>query len=307
MDQVEDVLPRYLKQALGGGGNGIDEDDYDNDLFLRRIDGGRLLRIGLTDHRAVFPPIGYNPNAYVYVDGYRNIDDVVAACILSCFVPGLTGPATGAWSAQNGAVRRAYERMQQMAALGYIKQGTTGQPIMQPRGPRVKAWQNREAFWDGGLVNVFPTVDDNTVIVSPIAGNYGPHRAISPNPHNSNNSSSQTQEDITATAMKRFYLSLARKPLIMRFNPRAQIYLSHENARTFRHILLSSDDHSLQQRFQQGYDEAHRFLNEHGLLRTFQVPSADVNVTATPPSTDETTATTSTTATAKSNNQRHAA
>lgn len=263
MDQIEDVLPRYYKQALGGSGDS--DDDYDKDLLLRRIDGGRLLRIGLTDHRAVFPPIGYNPNAYVYVDGYRDVDDIVAACILSCFVPGLTGPAVGAWSAQNGAVGRAYQRIQQMASLGFLKQGTTGQPLIQPRGSRFKVYETREAFWDGGLVNVFPIVDENTVIVSPMAGNYSPHRSISPDPRK----------------------ALEREPLIFRFNPRAQIYLSPENALTFRYMLLSSDDNALQQRFQQGYDEAKRFLRQEGLLRTFQLSSAatDATTTTTTPST----------------------
>mmetsp|Transcript_7328 Transcript_7328/g.10382 ORF Transcript_7328/g.10382 Transcript_7328/m.10382 type:complete len:392 (+) Transcript_7328:42-1217(+) len=260
IDEMEEVFTREMKFALGGSreSNG---DDYDRELLQRRIQGGKLMRIGLTDRR-VFPPTSTNEKAYFYVDQYRDVDDIVAASILSSYIPGATGPALGSKDGSNHAVKRASARLSEMEELGFVK-NITGNPVVVSQENKNKNGgkdeETREYYWDGGLVNVFPIVDDNTVVISPMSGEFHPHPSISPAPQKSND-----EKEPSST------------PTYLRINHRAAIHLNTYNAVAFRRMILSSDDTALQQRFSHGYDDAKRFLDKNSLTT---VHSAQVSST----------------------------
>jgi hypothetical protein len=246
IDVAEEYFSRLLRQAV----------QDDPDLFLQRIDHGRLLRIGLTDRR-VFPPVGDNPRAFCYVDHYQSIDDVISACTLSSYVPGLTGPAWGSLDERHSAVVRATQHLRGMIAAGSVKQGATGKPIRPTSTMQhLEGVRGREIFWDGGLVNAFPHVDEHTVIVAPLAGNFT---------HDSINPSLDYIDELSDNA---------KSPRVLVLNDRVQIHLTRANARTFRSIVLSSDDDVLQEKFTQGYDNAYKFLDKRNLLSVYSQPAS---------------------------------
>lgn len=218
IDQVEEVIARDMKRSLGGTASKHYQ-DYDIELLQKRLKNS-VLRIGVTDRR-VFPP---NPRAYYYIDTFRSVDDVVAACILSSYIPFITGPLQGSLHASNLAVKRSQERIQEMVELGYVKNGITGEPL-----PPSK--HDREYFWDGGIVNVFPIVNEETIIVTPIIARFTPNPYISP----------ALETDTART---------------IRLDERSQVLLNRANAETLRQMTLSSDETVLQQRFSQGHDDA---------------------------------------------------
>jgi len=172
IDQVEGPFRDALAKALD---NAVGIHDVDPHLFRRRVPDGSL-RIGLTDRRGLWPissPVSsYRErflDSYRYVDAYRNVEDVVAACMLSSYIPGLTGPLLnnarkddyammpsflsgfmkrtdffvggsggggGApHSSENNETRindasvRAGTRLNEMTNLGLVKHGMTGLPV----------------------------------------------------------------------------------------------------------------------------------------------------------------------------------
>lgn len=220
IDQVEENFTNSLKNALGGN-------DYDVELLQHRLQNSRL-RIGFTDRR-VFPPFSHNTRAYFYMDTFRDVEDVVAACILSSYIPFVTGPAWGSLHTRNLAVKRAKDRIHEMVELGFCKHGETGQ-VVKPT-TAYDPFQNREYFWDGGLVNVFPIVDEKTLIVTPICARFSPNPYISP----------AVENDSLPT---------------LRVDPRSEVYLSSANLETLRRMTISSDSTVLEGRFSQGHDDA---------------------------------------------------
>jgi len=288
VDQVEDLLLLSMKRALGGTGE--IGSDYDKELWTKRIAGGKLLRIGLTDYR-LFTPAGVArdiPEAYRYVDQYRDVDDVVAACILSSYIPGATGTLRGAQCPMNASVRNSWARVHEMERLGYVKDGKTGKPV--------KAAESDEPgdlhYWDGGLADVFPTIDDGTLIVSPINGHYT-NPSISPTiPELDQQSSTevasgrvgaaldertnQTPNDETAAKAEQDLSSMILQramnmiPTTVQGHARAKFGLNAQNADTIRRMMWSSDDAVLEERFRSGYDDAMRFLRENDLLTTYR-------------------------------------
>ena len=239
IDVVEKEYGQLLRDAV----------HQDPESFLRRANQG--LRIGMTDRR-VFPPLGYNPNAVVYVDSYRSIEDVIAACILSSYVPGVTGPALGNLAIRNHAVVRAAAVMTEMIEHGCVKSGVTGEPLKIDRAANKTDLIRRiarEICWDGGLVNAFPTVDNDTVIVSPIAADFK-NASISP-----------------AIEYDPNVRSLAVNPLV-------SFHLTAANAVTLRYVIISSSDAVLEAKFAQGYDNALQFLNRRGLVNVHRFANA---------------------------------
>lgn len=238
IDEVEVEFANLLREAVRP----------DPESFLQRVNQG--LRIGLTDRR-VFPPVGYNPNAFLYVDTYRSIEDVIAACILSSYVPGVTGPALGSLALRNHAVVRASAVMLEMMGEGCVKHGATGVPVMldQSENRTLSSMETkiaREICWDGGLVNAFPTVDKDTVIVSPIAADF--------------------QCDAINPAIEYDY-----KVRSYALNPVVSLHLTTANLATLRCMVISSDDAVLEAKFAQGYDNASQFLKQRDLLTVHQI------------------------------------
>jgi hypothetical protein len=221
----------------------------------------RKLRIGLTDRR-VFPPVGYNPLATLVVDTYRSVDDVLAACILSSYVPGVTGPALGSLATHNRAIERAMDVLQEMIQVGCVKRGVTREPLqwtepdeetsaaadmdrsLDPTMSELPHSQprryHREICWDGGLVNAFPIIDQDTLIVSPLAAEFRHNASISP-------------------AIEYQGHELSAIPMLP-VSPNVKVHLTPANAWAFSSMVLSSDDAALQRKYQQGYDNATHFL-----------------------------------------------
>lgn len=197
------------------------------------------LHIGLTDRR-VFPPVGYNPKAYLFVDEFRDVEDLIAACVLSCFIPGLTGPALGNQSSHNKAVDRATTRIKEMIQLGFVKQ-SSGVPLRPSDFVR-------ETCWDGGLVNAFPRRDDETVMVTPFFAEFPRNRSINP------------------------VMNLPTKRLLD-VNPFVKLHFTRANATTLRQMALSSKPSVLDSRFKQGFQNTMAFLNAHRATETGQEPT----------------------------------
>jgi hypothetical protein len=216
--------------------------DHDSDFLMRRIDHGRLLRIGLTDRR-VFPPIGQNPRAIVHVDRYRDMQDVIASCILSSYIPGVTGPAWGSLDSRHGAILKAGERLRDMIDAGCVLYTSSGVPL-----PRLSKDHDsvREICWDGGLVNGFPFFDDDTLMVCPLAADFHTNPTINPGIEYDWNTVRHVQID-----------------------PRVRLHLTTANMALLRRIIFSSDDEVLESNFIEGYDHAYLFLRRNSLLTVF--------------------------------------
>ena len=293
VDQVEDLLLLSMKRALGGTGESAS--DYDKELWTKRIAGGKLLRIGLTDYR-LFTPAGVVrdiPEAYRYVDQYRDVDDAVAVCILSSYIPGATGTLRGAQCPMNASVRNSWARVFEMERLGYVKDGKTGKPVL--KAAELESDEPGDLhYWDGGLADIFPTIDDDTLIVSPINGHYT-NPSISPsisklvdqqsstevggdraggtafnertNQTFNDETAPKTEQDLTSMILQR---AMDMIPKMVQGHARASFGLNAQNADTIRRMMWSSDDAVLQERFRSGYDDAMRCLREKDLLTTYR-------------------------------------
>lgn len=228
IDVAEQNLRRALEHAIDG-----------DDEFLTKLNG--RLRIGLTDRR-VFPPV-HNPRAFLYVDHFRCLEDMIAAAVLSSFVPGVTGPVLGSQCPRNSAIARSTRQLEDMIQAGCVKKanGDVLQPAM--------GASQREFCWDGGLVNAFPYIDSSTVIVTPIAADFADNASINPSIH---------------------YDGPTRS---FALNDRVKVHLTMDNLRTMRQIATSSSDVDLQARFTDGFDDARAFLNRHDLQHVFRSPT----------------------------------
>lgn len=297
--------------------------DIDPEIFARRVHPG-LLRIGLTDKRGLWPtPIGTLRqrfmDSYCYVDSYRDIEDVIACSMLSSYVPGLTGslvkddlPAflsgllsndndndnkNGSkkeGSASNNSTRndttvRAGLRLNEMTNLGMVKYGSTGLPVTGIREVESdnNAENNSTLYWDGGIVDVFPTINDHTVVISPLNGLYDPNPSICPlmpdeelcddsDSTNDNNQKQQQQftSNTASTQMNNSILFNYLRPYLpstFRHCRKSLLGFNRKNANAAIRMMFSSDDDELYSRFRGGYDDARRFLNDRGQLSVFSV------------------------------------
>lgn len=376
VDIVEDNLKHRIKDSIEqhfyGG-----EDEY-----IQYINSfGGILRIGLSDRRYLLPSgrrrtrndtttpedqknvnsssslkNNNSPSSYVYVDQYRNVNDVIAACILSSYIPGVTGPALGTYASNHKSIIKASNQLHELIDIGYVKNGVNGQilePIIirnnveqhtqqlpvvdqdsneqqvnqRPRKPmgamktentglnwnttmnmnhywnkisdlrnelknnNSKLYNMREIFWDGGLVNPFPSFDNNTIIISPIAATFHNHSSITPaieyssknnnNDINNNNNetinqhmkgNSEFHHDNNKNNNKENMIDMTQSfthflQSLHVHNPHVQVHLTKENIRVLRYITFStSDDSILEQKFTQGYDNAYQFLKHRNLL-----------------------------------------
>jgi hypothetical protein len=230
-----DVVEHYTQKMLL---------HVDEEAFLHRIDHGKRLRIGLTDRR-VFPPIR-NRHAECYVDRYRGLQDAIAVCVLSSFVPGWTGPVQGRRDTTHRAVSRAAQRLDQMIEFKCVKRTITDAPIrLKPEDSTA-----RETCWDGGLVNAFPIFDARTLLVTPIAAHF-PSHSICIHPG----------MEYDSANVHRFA-----------WTDRVHVHWTAANAYNFRCLLASSEPDVLHAKFSQGYDNATRYLKQHGIRQTYTAP-----------------------------------
>lgn len=187
VDEVESCLPRVIKENLGGTADHGYE-NYDNERFHKLSSD---LRIGISHRRSTKHIISgkkFNGEAFCYIDQFRNIDDLVAACVISCYIPGGTGPKLGKLDPNHLAVARCSILVKEMECLGFIKTIKSNEPVnarksmMQLRGAarRVPSINRPESYRDGGLAQCLPTIDKNTLLVCPMAVEHADNPVISP-------------------------------------------------------------------------------------------------------------------------------
>ena len=249
IDQVEKPFLQDILDATGD----------DTELVLRRINGGANLRIGLTNRMTT--PYLRNPKAYCYVDEYRDAHDIVAACMLSSFIPGGTGLLSGS----SDTILGSSKRLREMTALGYVKKLTSNGETVTVKLPTGHDDESSSSsgndksvddvpnflFLDGGLSNAFPVFDSSTVVVTPLCGIFDPNPFVSP--------AVRKQKDVDDGNL-------------FRVSDRAKIYMIQQNAHSFRRMVLSSDDSTLQERYGHGYDDAKRFLVDNNLENVHSIP-----------------------------------
>mmetsp|Transcript_28792 Transcript_28792/g.44020 ORF Transcript_28792/g.44020 Transcript_28792/m.44020 type:complete len:407 (+) Transcript_28792:37-1257(+) len=281
IDQLEEPMRAEMRNSLGGSANG-DKDDYDNDLLLNRIRNGKLLHIGLTDQRKFFTTenvgnLKQHLDSYVYADQYRNLDDVIAASILSSYIPFGTGPLSKK-DKKNLAVQRAWNYVSDMERLGFLKSGTSGSPVggstcidIEEESESNGSYQrendsdekkNELYYLDGGLSNMFPEIDDQTVIVTPVNGIYS-NPSIAPN-HNTDLEDSKYFSTITTKIIDQLKI-----PRHGEISERVHVGVNMENLKTAYLMAKSSTPELLHQKFYNGYDDSNKFLKDHSLLTVF--------------------------------------
>jgi len=271
IDQLEDLFVLEMQKALGGSANS--PGDYDNELLLNRIRNGELLHIGLCDRRKVdFSMVKRDLNSYVYADQYRNIKDITSACILSSYIPVGTGPLLGESDTKNLAVKRAWKGVKEMEELGFLKHGITGFPVgdkptngdnaskLSQEGDDIS--DDKLRYMDGGLVNMFPVIDDSTVIVAPVNGMYS-NPSVAPNVLSIENNAS----DFRSKALE--LIQQLKFPTHVEISDRVHIGANAQNLVSLYLMARSSSPEVLDEKFRDGYDDAERFLDDNNLLTVF--------------------------------------
>ena len=248
VDEVEELMIPVLRNAVSG----------DEDLLRKRVNGG-VLRIGYTNVDTLgglFSIRNVRSNklellqkAYGHVDEFRDWNDVVAAAVISSFIPGVTGPAQvpsengnerNSSAAKNMAVSRSMARMNELVAIS--------------ANADLREGENMIRMWDGGLVNMWPTIDESTIVVSPLSGDFGPLNR----PHISPCVKSKVEhevDEIVEPASRPWPWELI-KMQATDSNACIEVHVSRENMETLRRMMISSTDSILEQRFQDGYDDA---------------------------------------------------
>jgi hypothetical protein len=142
-----DALEPYLRAELAA---------VDPHTLAGRLAGGRL-RVFLTTPglRWLVQPV----QSSRVIDDFQDAEHLVAACILSSYIPGGTGPL------RPGPDSAAHRAATKLAASWGIKQ-THVCGSLQPVG---RSSVESAALIDGGLAAMWPVRDAATVVVSPIA------------------------------------------------------------------------------------------------------------------------------------------
>ncbi|EJK70988.1 hypothetical protein THAOC_07608, partial [Thalassiosira oceanica] len=264
IDIVEGYFREVLAKSLGGycetdqGNKNIR--DVDPGLFARRFPKGRL-RIGLTDRRELLLPLPLPvsrqlSSSYKYVDEFRDLEDVVSCAMLSSYIPGVTGQfnvqipprmtnlsnSESATGDRSDVSIRSGLRLEEMEREGLVKHGTSGEPVSNSAG----ACQTNQIsnYWDGGIADLFPTFDGNTIVVTPLSGRFHTNPAICP-------------ELLPPSGM-------GHKPVTFRHCAKSELGLTSGNALSVMQMIFSSSDEELISKFKEGYDDASRFLREQG-------------------------------------------
>eukprot|EP00559_Dactyliosolen_fragilissimus_P008371 CAMPEP_0184861336 /NCGR_PEP_ID=MMETSP0580-20130426/6043_1 /TAXON_ID=1118495 /ORGANISM="Dactyliosolen fragilissimus" /LENGTH=332 /DNA_ID=CAMNT_0027358791 /DNA_START=370 /DNA_END=1368 /DNA_ORIENTATION=+ len=253
IDEIEEIILFELQKALGGSSDS--RGDYDNELFLRRTDNGRLLHIGLTDMRK-FKIFTNNPTrAYVFADKYRDLNDVLSMCMLSSYIPLGTGPLFGTVDPfKNTTVSRSWTTVKEMEELGFLKEGITGYPVTKEISTNnVTDRIDNTYFFDGGISNMWPTIDESTLIVSPLNGKFK-------NPH-----ISPTVKEVSTEDESNF-VSNTIFPNYVHISDGVELGMNKDNIISLYKMLKTSDASFLEERFRDGYDDASDFLRHQNYI-----------------------------------------
>lgn len=278
IDQVDKYLYDAVYQALQNGDEELFQrrithqepfsksSNYNNDDALLKSKSS-LLRIALTQKHIYIKESKLNPEkSYRYVDSFRSIKDACAASILSSFIPIGTGPLKGAKDETNTSVKHAWTLMKEMVDVGAVKDGLTDQAVnrsdffnMSTENENDKDDKlDEEVYWDGGLSNMWPVVDESTLVVSILNGNFHPNPYISPQIKNENENNENKNNDSNNSFFSEISL-----------NDRCQVGFNYQNLLAMKLCLRSTDESVYETEFKNGYQDANRFLKEHNLLRVF--------------------------------------
>lgn len=279
IDQVEGPFRDAMVKALGGycetdESTGITTiHDIDPTLFASRFPQGGL-RIGITDRRGLLKM--QIVESYRYVDSFRNIEDVIACSMLSSYIPGITGALQSDNKVGVDTSYRAGFRLNEMAKLGMVKHGVTGSVVGEDNKD-----ETATNYWDGGISDVFPTIDKDTVIVAPVNGVFDnpticPRmpEEISDGMLNEDESKEDTgfhkQQSTTSTTSQATLLQhylRAYLPTTFHHCAKSRLGLNTKNANALLKMIFSSDDDELYTSFREGYDDCKRYLKDRDQLR----------------------------------------
>ena len=134
--------------------------------------------------------------------------------------------------------------MQEMIELGFVKDGPSETVIDMTdvlKSSRKENKRSRESYWDGGLSNMWPILNNETLIVSPLNGNFEPNPFIAP-----------TIEDKSYDECDVSTFSL---PHSLRLDKRTEIGINEFNLKSAWRMCMSSEDSFIDERFQNGYDD----------------------------------------------------
>ena len=256
LDELEREMLPTLKVALNNG---------DDDLFRRRVANGRL-RIGLSDVKEMKACLlgsgtrlkDLKQASYRYVDKFDVVEDVVAASMISSYIPGVTGPLRPFSDNLNTAIMRSAFLLDERKSQICDYDGNSAYIFHENEKIDAKEKFN---LIDGGVVNMWPSFDNQTTIVSPLSGSFTPNPNISPcRTKHSNESNSKLTP--WATNIK-----------IKDLGGNIEVDMSKDNIGTLKRMLVSSTSDELEIRFENGYEDAKQFLDKKGLLEVFSKPS----------------------------------
>ena len=109
---------------------------------------------------------------------------------------------------------------------------------------------------------MFPEIDDQTVIVTPVNGIYS-NPSIAPY-HNTDLEDSEHVSTITTKIIDQLKI-----PRHGEISERVHVGVNMENLKTAYLMAKSSPPELLHQKFYNGYDDSNKFLKDHGLLTVF--------------------------------------
>jgi len=211
IDELEPLLRSSLKDhsALGRWG---DESDY----LRKRV--SRKLQVNLS--AAINFPLTMKDNRIV--DSFECIDELIAACILSSYVPFATGPLN---PSPGDAVSDAMRSLNINSIRPYYSNSPNDPP--------------NTRYIDGGLTAMFPLLNENTLIVSPL-----PVRA---------------RKKTNRVICPKFSPAVTSMPI---FNGGTELAIKREVPQLLKAMLMSGGERSLENFFVRGHDDAGRFVKE---------------------------------------------
>lgn len=207
-----------LRAAVADATNGEEE------ALLHRL---RVARpwISLTHPRTFLDPGRPTREARRRATRFETAEDLITASLLSSFIPGVTG-----------RLRESSRVLRNALVLD------AESSAMDRRDEFKGADQVMGSYWDGGLSDNWPVVDESTLLVTPIDGCYSKNPSIAP-------------------------FSLPGG-LQLKMTDEASIKINAENFTAFRQMLNSSTDVQLQKWHRSGYDHAMSFLKKNNMMNT---------------------------------------
>lgn len=221
-----DSLHPLLRSAIDSSVAANFEGEGGESEWLRRFVNGRL-RVNLT-----VPKLRMTMKENRVISSFGNLDELVASCVLSSYVPFATGPL----DVNAGIAAASNELIAKNQVAIEINDGDSPGKLKAAPG-------DTGGFIDGGMSAMFPIMDANTLIVSPLPIRFG--------------SGSGIQGRVICPE---FDSNLSSSPI---FNQGLE--LVHEwrkNAHLLSSMLISSTSEELEQFYQNGHDDATKFLKE---------------------------------------------